>query len=82
VVTFRFTAPGLSAAALERVNLGIVDGLRAGGFAVVTSTRLHGRTALRLCTINPRTTDADLSGTIERMARIGGDLATAETGAA
>jgi aromatic-L-amino-acid decarboxylase len=78
IVTFRFTAPGLPESLLERINLGIVDGLRADGFAVATSTRLHGRTALRLCTINPRTTDADLAGTIERMARIGRELA-AET---
>lgn len=82
VVTFRFAAPGLSAEALERVNLGIVDGLRAGGFAVVTSTRLGGRTALRLCTINPRTTQADLAGTIERIAAIGRQLAAAETAGA
>ncbi len=79
VLTFRFVAPGLGEAALERVNLGIVDGLRAGGFAVVTSTRLRGQTALRLCTINPRTTDADLAGTVERMAAIGRRLAAAET---
>jgi len=82
VVTFRFQAPGVAADALERVNLGIVDGLRAGGFAVVTSTRLRGRTALRLCTINPRTTDADLAGTIERMAEVGRGLAAAETAGA
>jgi aromatic-L-amino-acid decarboxylase len=79
IVTFRFTAPGLAGDTLERVNLGIVDGLRADGFAVATSTRLGGRTALRLCTINPRTTDADLAGTLERMARIGRELAAAET---
>jgi len=79
MVTFRFAEPGLPEAALERINLGIVDGLKADGFAVITSTRLHGRTALRLCTINPRTTDADLAGTIERMASIGRRLAAAET---
>jgi len=79
IVTFRFTAPALAAGALERVNLGIVDGLRADGFAVVTSTRLAERTALRLCTINPRTTEDDLAETIARMARIGRELAAVET---
>src|SRR5262249_41296761 len=34
IVTFRYADPGLSGEALERVNLGIVDGLRADGFAV------------------------------------------------
>jgi glutamate/tyrosine decarboxylase-like PLP-dependent enzyme len=56
---------------LDEVQLGIVDGLREDGFAIATSTRLRGRVALRLCTINPRTTDDDLRGTIERMAAIG-----------
>jgi len=77
IVTFRYTAPDLTEDGGERVNLGIVDGLRAEGYAVTTSTRLGGRTALRLCTINPRTTDEDLAGTIERMARLGRELATA-----
>ncbi|MDA8310737.1 MAG: aminotransferase class I/II-fold pyridoxal phosphate-dependent enzyme [Actinomycetota bacterium] len=38
------------------------------GFAAVTSTALHGKSALRLCTINPRTTEADIEATIARLA--------------
>jgi glutamate/tyrosine decarboxylase-like PLP-dependent enzyme len=34
------------------------------GIAAVTSTRLHGRPVLRLCTVNPRTTPADLAATL------------------
>lgn len=37
------------------------------GYAAVSSTVLHGRTVLRLCIINPRTTTADIDGTIERL---------------
>jgi aromatic-L-amino-acid/L-tryptophan decarboxylase len=37
------------------------------GFAVLTSTCLHGRSVLRLCTINPRTTTADIAQTLERL---------------
>jgi glutamate/tyrosine decarboxylase-like PLP-dependent enzyme len=37
------------------------------GFAVPSTTELGGRAALRLCTINPRTTHADIEQTIERM---------------
>ena len=48
--------------------------IRAEGFAIATSTRLRGRTALRLCTINPRTTDEDIRATIEQMAAIGQGL--------
>jgi hypothetical protein len=34
----------------------------------VTSTTLRGRSVLRLCTINPRTTESDIEETIERLA--------------
>jgi glutamate/tyrosine decarboxylase-like PLP-dependent enzyme len=40
----------------------------ASGYAAVTSTSLRGRPALRLCTINPRTTKADIEGTLSRLA--------------
>ena len=39
----------------------------ADGFAVPSTTEVGGRVALRLCTINPRTTFADIDATIERM---------------
>ena len=42
--------------------------LTADGFAAVTSTVLSGRTVLRMCIINPRTTTTDIDGTIERLA--------------
>lgn len=71
VVSFRYLAPGLPEEELDALQLRIVDQLRAGGFALVTSTRLRDRTALRLCTINPRTTEDDLRKTIEEMARLG-----------
>jgi len=38
------------------------------GFAAVTSTTLRGTSVLRLCTINPRTTEGDIESTIERLA--------------
>jgi aromatic-L-amino-acid decarboxylase len=42
--------------------------LTAEGWASVTSTTVRGRAALRLCTINPRTTDEDVSETLARLA--------------
>ena len=39
----------------------------ADGFAAPSTTELAGRVALRLCTINPRTTFEDIERTIERM---------------
>jgi aromatic-L-amino-acid/L-tryptophan decarboxylase len=74
IVSFRWEAPGKTEEELDRIQLGLVEGLKAGGYAVATSTQIRGRTALRLCTINPRTTEEDLRGTIAEMARLGGEL--------
>ena len=74
VVSFRYSIPGMTEEELDALQTGIVDGLRAEGFALATSTRLRGRVALRLCTINPRTTDEDVRATIEHMARLGEGL--------
>ena len=41
--------------------------LSADGYAHVTTTRLHGRAVLRLCTINPRTTERDIASTLARL---------------
>jgi glutamate/tyrosine decarboxylase-like PLP-dependent enzyme len=40
------------------------------GYAAPSSTILHGRSALRLCTINPRTTDAEIDATIVRLTEL------------
>lgn len=42
--------------------------LADSGFATVSTTSLHGRTALRLCTINPLTTAKDIQLTLELLA--------------
>ena len=44
--------------------------LAAGGYAAVTSTTLKGRSVLRLCTINPLTTKADVRETVQRLAKV------------
>ena len=38
---------------------------------MLTTTVINGQTVLRMCTINPRTTDDDLRSTIDMIARIG-----------
>ncbi|RBI83695.1 pyridoxal-dependent decarboxylase [Rhodosalinus halophilus] len=40
------------------------------GYACVTTTSLGGRSVLRLCTINPLTTEDDIRGTLERLAAV------------
>jgi aromatic-L-amino-acid decarboxylase len=42
--------------------------LVAEGYAAVSSTTLRGRSVLRLCTINPLTTEAEIAETLERLA--------------
>ena len=43
--------------------------LSRSGYATVTPTKLKGRSVLRMCIINPLTTEADIFGTLERLAR-------------
>ena len=73
IVTFRYRRDGADADELDRINLAIVDGLITDGYAFLTSTLIDGRVILRLCTINPRTTEADLQGTVDLVARVGSE---------
>jgi aromatic-L-amino-acid/L-tryptophan decarboxylase len=61
VVTF--VGAGLDAAE----HIARATALAASGYAAVSTTELHGRTVLRLCTINPLTTEDDLAGTLDRL---------------
>ena len=65
---------GLSAEALDRVNLSIVEACIEDGFAFVSSTRLCNRDVLRICTINPRTSEADIRSPLDRLATFGDRL--------
>ncbi|HEV3080919.1 MAG TPA: aminotransferase class V-fold PLP-dependent enzyme [Gemmataceae bacterium] len=66
IVCFRYVPAGLSLKnehdehLLDRLNLAIVEGVRASGRAFLSSTRLAERVALRLCFVNWRTTAADV----------------------
>ena len=42
--------------------------LARDGYAAITSTSLNGRSVLRLCTINPRTSKDDILSTLDRLA--------------
>lgn len=55
----------------SRVRTGeVVDGMLTDGFAFLTSTRLKGVECLRLCTINPRTTEEEVRETIRRVVEL------------
>ena len=51
----------------DRKHLELVQRQLADGFALITSTVLHGRTVLRTCTINPRTQESDIEAALERL---------------
>jgi glutamate/tyrosine decarboxylase-like PLP-dependent enzyme len=46
------------------------DSMLREGFALATSTVLKGRTVLRLCTINPRTSQDDIARTLDHIDRL------------
>jgi len=48
-------------------HLSLAAAIAEDGYATLTSTRLRGRSVLRLCTINPRTTTSDIASTLERL---------------
>ncbi len=51
----------------DDVQTQLVDRMMRDGYALLTSTTLRGVASLRLCTINPRTTEQDIIETIERL---------------
>ena len=67
IVTFRWGPKGTSLEESNAVNRGLVEEMIGDGFAMVSSTELRGKTVLRMCTINPRTTETDIRETIHRL---------------
>ena len=52
---------------LDAYNRSLIQPLLEDGFALVMTTEIKGKTVLRFCTINPRTTEEDIKQTIERL---------------
>lgn len=75
IVTFRYRRPGLASAGMDDLQRRITAALAEDGFAMLSTTVLEGRTVLRLCTINPRTTEEDVRETVRRLESFGGELA-------
>jgi glutamate/tyrosine decarboxylase-like PLP-dependent enzyme len=73
VVTFRYVWQGHpdgsadGARRLDALNRSIAARMQEQGFALVLTTELRGQTVLRLCTINPRTTEEDIAKTVEAL---------------
>jgi hypothetical protein len=68
VVCFRREWPGADEAETERRGSALIDALESTGTALVSSTRLAGRHAVRLCILNPTSSEGDVRRVIEHFA--------------
>lgn len=68
VVCFRRTWPNLTEARLEALNAGLVAALAESGIGLVSSTRLAGRYAIRMCVFNHSTTADDVNRVVDWLA--------------
>ncbi len=73
VVCFRFAPPGLTPAEVDDANARILDLANAGGEIFISSTRVAGRTALRLAIGNERTSRADVELAWDVLRRCAGE---------
>lgn len=70
VVNFRYIADGtLSEEELDSANQHISAEITESGFAQIFTTELGGKKVLRMCTINPETTEEDIRRTIEKLTK-------------
>jgi glutamate/tyrosine decarboxylase-like PLP-dependent enzyme len=75
IVCFRVRGPDASEERLEALNRGIQDTVVAEGTAMMSSTRLRGRFALRLCILNYRSTETDVRAVVDRIVELGRERA-------
>jgi aromatic-L-amino-acid/L-tryptophan decarboxylase len=71
VVCFRFVAPGLDGARLDAVNAEILVRLQEQGIAVLSSTSIEGRFALRAAITNHRSRQEDFDTLVLAVLRLG-----------
>jgi glutamate/tyrosine decarboxylase-like PLP-dependent enzyme len=69
VTCFRYAPEGL--ADLDRLNRQLLDIVQREGRVFLTSTELDGKTVLRACIVNFRTTEADLDILLDTIAEAG-----------
>lgn len=70
IVCFRPRAAGLDDAAVDRITDESVIRLQESGLAVISSTTIFGKRAMRVCITNHRTEDRDLDAMLEELRRI------------
>lgn len=71
IVCFRYRAMAMAEEECNEVNRELVQSMIGGGFAFANSTTLGGRVVIRLCPINPRTTEKDIIETLRWIEELG-----------
>ena len=79
IVCFRREWPGCDEAETERRGTALADELERGGTALVSTTRLAGRHAIRLCILNPTSSAGHVRHVIEHFATAPAPAAARET---
>jgi L-2,4-diaminobutyrate decarboxylase len=67
ILCFRFRPPGVSDEALDSLQRNLYERLMATGERTISTTTWNRRTVLRLVTVSPHTTLADLQATIHHL---------------
>ncbi len=68
IVCLRRRFAGADENGLATRNAGLVGSLAASGFGMVSSTRLHGRYAIRMCVLNHGSGERDVRAVLEHLA--------------
>jgi aromatic-L-amino-acid/L-tryptophan decarboxylase len=79
IVNFRYVPENASSSdeELDRLNRRIVNHLVSNGSFLLAPTILKGKTAMRACIVNFRTTEDDLTYLLDEAARIGREISSA-----
>jgi glutamate/tyrosine decarboxylase-like PLP-dependent enzyme len=74
IVTFRYAPAQVPCDRLNRVNRELVRSMIGDGHALLTSTVLNEMVVLRMCCINPRTSENEVRDTLARLDQMGREL--------
>ncbi|MCU0504688.1 MAG: aminotransferase class V-fold PLP-dependent enzyme, partial [Chloroflexi bacterium] len=76
ICCFRYRPAGMTdEEAIDALNERVLEGIRARGRTVTSSTRVDGRLALRPCFINPRSGLEDADALVDEVLAVGRELA-------
>jgi glutamate/tyrosine decarboxylase-like PLP-dependent enzyme len=74
IICFRYVRPGLTRKQVDEMNTSIARQTAEDGTCFLSTTRLHDRPVLRMCTIQVSTSKADLRLAIDRLRACGDSL--------